>query len=162
MIKTKYGNAEITPNGYLQITSSKEGNHKKFLHRLVFEDFYQTKLPSNIAIHHEDGDKTNNKIWNLIPMTLQEHSSLHNKGRETTLEHGINLSKNQNTTGFYRVSKKKCKTCKQGYRYIYVYYVDGKQKWISSIDINTLKLKVLKNGLEWIELNGGDESEICN
>ena len=62
------------------------------LHRLIFEDFYKTKLPKNIVIHHNDGDPTNNNIWNLIPMRWEEHTFLHHKGREFSKEHRQHIS----------------------------------------------------------------------
>ena len=80
-IQTKYGTAHLNIDGYYKITSNKEGNKDKFLHRLIFEDFYKTKLPPNIVIHHDDHNKTNNEIWNLIPMTQREHTILHHKGK---------------------------------------------------------------------------------
>ena len=46
---TKFGTAKIY-RGYYIITSRKEGNHGKFLHRLIFEDFYKIKLPKHIII----------------------------------------------------------------------------------------------------------------
>lgn len=52
--KTKFGTAYVTSRGYVKICSVKEGNENKLLHRLVFEDFYNVKLPSNIIIHHND------------------------------------------------------------------------------------------------------------
>ena len=80
-IKTKYGNANLNEWGYYKITSRKEGNHNKLLHRLIFEDFYNIKLdeefPEGIHIHHIDGEKTNNEIWNLEPISETEHMSLH-------------------------------------------------------------------------------------
>ena len=42
-IDTKFGKATIL-NGYYRITSTKEGNNNKSLHRLIFEDFYQSPL----------------------------------------------------------------------------------------------------------------------
>ena len=72
-VKTKYGTAGISDDGYYRIYSKKEGNHMKLLHRLIFEEFYQTEIPSDWIIHHEDEDKLNNEIWNLVPMTKQEH-----------------------------------------------------------------------------------------
>lgn len=79
-MKTKFGNARLSNEGYYVISSTKEGNHGKKLHRLIFEDFYQIILPSDMHIHHNDGNKTNNEIWNLIPMTNSEHIRLHKKG----------------------------------------------------------------------------------
>ena len=84
--KTKFGTAYVTSRGYVKICSVKEGNENKLLHRLVFEDFYNVKLPSNIIIHHNDGNKSNNEIWNLIPMTVEEHNRLHHKGFHHTEE----------------------------------------------------------------------------
>ena len=68
-IQTKYGTARISRDGYFRIISGKEGNYGKHLHRLIFEDFYKIKLPKHIQIHHDDGDKLNNNIWNLIPLS---------------------------------------------------------------------------------------------
>lgn len=78
-IQTKFGTASISYEGYYRITSVKEGNLNKLLHRLVFEDFYQTELPSDWIIHHVDGNKLNNEIWNLVPMTKSEHAAIHMK-----------------------------------------------------------------------------------
>ena len=78
-MKTKFGTAKII-SGYYRIISKEEGNYYKALHRLIFEDFYQIKLPADIVIHHEDGNKLNNEIWNLVPMTTAEHNTIHHKG----------------------------------------------------------------------------------
>lgn len=76
-IQTKYGTATIGNHGYYVITSKKEGNYNKLLHRLIFEDFYKIKLPETIIIHHDDENKLNNEIWNLIPVTKSEHAQIH-------------------------------------------------------------------------------------
>ena len=89
-VQTKYGTAGISDDGYYRIYSKKEGNHMKLLHRLIFEDFYQTELPSDWIIHHEDGNKLNNEIWNLIPMTKQEHVEIHHKGKIVSFERDEN------------------------------------------------------------------------
>lgn len=85
IIQTEFGTAKINHKGYYQITSAKEGHHRKLLHRLIFEKFYNIKLdeefPNGIIIHHEDENKTNNEIWNLIPMTREEHQKIHNIGK---------------------------------------------------------------------------------
>lgn len=39
-LNTKFGRAKINTKGYYRIITSKEGNHNKYLHRLIFEDFY--------------------------------------------------------------------------------------------------------------------------
>lgn len=78
-IQTNFGIAGISTDGYYRISSIKEGNFKKLLHRLIFEDYYQIKLPDDWIIHHEDGNKLNNEIWNLVPMTRAEHAAIHMK-----------------------------------------------------------------------------------
>ena len=154
LIKTKFGNAKIGKMGYYQITSKKEGNNGKYLHRLIFEDYYNIDLneefPESIHIHHIDGDKTNNEIWNLEPIPPYEHHSLHNKGKHHSAESCKKMSKYRNTTGFFRVSKQKDSCCKQGFKWKYQYIDEnGKQKAIYSVDIDKLKEKVLAKGLEW-------------
>ena len=67
-------------------------------------------------------------------------------------EHKQNISKSKNTTGYLNVYKAKCKTCKQGFRWIYQHYEDGKRKIISSIDIKKLEEKVKAKGFQWRRL----------
>ena len=85
-IATKFGNVGISDDGYYRVYSKKEGNYMKLLHRLIFEDFYQTKIPSDWIIHHEDGNKLNNEIWNLVPMTKQEHVTIHHTSKTVPFE----------------------------------------------------------------------------
>lgn len=198
-IQTKYGTAKLNPNGYYWITSGKEGNNRKLLHRLIFEEYYNISLdeefPEGVYIHHLDENKTNNEIWNLVPMSPSEHTTLHNigkthseetrrkisenhadtggekngffgkkhseetkkhlseirKGIPLSYEQRINVSKSRNTTGFFRVSKKKEKCTKQGFIWVYTYYEGNKRKTVSSISIDILKERVLAKGLEWVE-----------
>lgn len=164
-LNTKWGNATIASNGYYCISSSKEGNHKKLLHRLIYEDFWGVKLPKGIVIHHKDENKTNNCILNLEALNDKEHRSIHSigennpnywKGKTLSKEHCVNISKGANTTGYYRVSKNKANDRKQGFTWVYWYYENGKHKAISSVDINKLEAKVKAKGLPWIKLTEGD------
>ena len=52
-------------------------NTLQYLHREIFPD-----LPSNIEIHHVDGNKYNNSKYNLLPLTKRQHQFLH-KGKKT-------------------------------------------------------------------------------
>ena len=79
VLETKFGKARVGDIGYYRISSHKEGNYGKLLHRLVFEDFYKIKLPQSVLIHHEDKNPLNNEIWNLVPMTRAEHAAIHMK-----------------------------------------------------------------------------------
>ena len=182
-IQTKYGNASIDGQGYYVIHSNEKGNRGKKLHRLIFEDFYQTKLPTNIDIHHVDGDRLNNNIWNLIPLTHGEHSSIHScvhteefkrklsesmkgekhhqYGTKNSLKTMLKRSKTLNQTGYFRVMKIKKKGTKQGFTWLYTYYDDnGKRKRITNISLKKLEEKVKAKGLEWYKL--GDVNESSN
>ena len=63
------------------------------------------------------------------------------------------MSNKMSTTGLYRVSKTKCRRCKQGFTWMYRYYdKDGKRHNISSTNLDNLKERVLSKGLDWKEL----------
>lgn len=98
-LKTKFGTAKIVDGRYYQITSTKEGNARKLLHRLIWEDFYG-EIPEGYVIHHKNGNKQDNCILNLQLMDGKEHLSLHNKGENHPMygkiiseEHKKKLSK---------------------------------------------------------------------
>ena len=154
VLKTKFGNAKVDNKGYYAITSRKEGNNRKFLHRLVFEDYYNIKLdeefPEGVIIHHEDGNKLNNEIWNLVPIPRADHALIHRVGQKHTEKNILKMMKLQNKTGFYRVGKYNQRKLKQGFDWKYQYINEnGKSRVISSINLVTLKEKVLEKGLEW-------------
>ena len=79
VINTIFGRAIINTQGYYQITSSKEGNHGKKLHRLIWEKSWG-KIPKGHHIHHIDGNPLNNCILNLIAIPGKMHHQLHMKG----------------------------------------------------------------------------------
>jgi len=93
VLKTKFGNAKICNSGYYRISSKKEGNHGKMLHRLIFEDHHNIEIPEDSIIHHKDGNKLNNDIDNLILMSRGEHSTLHHIGMKHSDETKKNFSK---------------------------------------------------------------------
>ena len=186
IIHTKFGNAHID-KGYYRISSVKEGNRNKMLHRLIFEDFYG-EIPEGYIVHHKDENKTNNCILNLQLIRWDAHTSLHNigntnnlgkkhsdesrkkmsialKGRIHSESHkkklGKSNSKTRNVYGFYRVTHKKDSTCKQGFLWVYQYYQDDKRKKYYSTTLNGLKQKVMENGLEWVILDEEKASTTC-
>jgi len=69
----------LNNNGYYYITSRKEGNNNKLIHRLIYEEYVE-EIPENHVIHHIDGDKTNNNIKNLQCMSKEFHSWYHTHG----------------------------------------------------------------------------------
>ena len=152
-MKTKFGNAHLTPQGYYRIHSRTDGNRDKYLHRMIWEDFYGTGVPEGFVIHHKDGDKTNNCILNLQLMRKSEHDKLHNVGKSLELDDCLIRSKTMGTSNYFRVYISKDKTCKQGFKYNYQYYDNSRRRKISSVDIERLKEKVISKGLEWRELN---------
>jgi len=49
----------------------------KYEHRLVYEAA-NGPLPDGSLVHHINGDRTDNRLENLKPMSLTEHQRLHN------------------------------------------------------------------------------------
>lgn len=156
ILHTKWGSARISHDGYYVISSRVEGNRGKKLHRLIYEDFWGVKLPKEISIHHKDGNKLNNCILNLEAMYNTHHAKLHHKDKKLKLSHKLKMSRAKNTSGYFRVYKKKVKTLKQGYYWVYRYIDenDGKRKDILSKTIEELEKKVLEKGLKWVSYNG--------
>ena len=68
-----------------------------------------------------------------------------------SLETRRKISEATNTTGYYRVSKPKNKSMKQGFIWTYNYYEKGKKKVIYSSDLKKLEEKVKAKGLEWFK-----------
>ena len=57
------------------------GEGKRLVHRLVYEAFIG-EIPKGYEIHHIDGNKENNEISNLAPVTRGQHMRLHAKERK--------------------------------------------------------------------------------
>ena len=156
VLHTKYGTASINANsGYYTIVSTKEGNFNKLLHRLMFEDFYNIKIPKNYVIHHKNNQKLDNCILNLQLMSFKEHLLHHyEKGDFTNKDtnYCIKESKATNTTGYFRVSKSPCPKCKQGYLWRYQYYEEGRKKALFATKLTKLEEKVKEKGLTWGKL----------
>lgn len=68
-ITTKFGKAK-RHDGYYVVSGVG-------LHRLVYEDYYNTSLPPQMLIHHIDKNPSNNNIMNLIAVNHKEHGILH-------------------------------------------------------------------------------------
>lgn len=97
VLHTKFGIAKLQSNGYYHITSYKEGNYGKRLHRLIWESIWG-KIPKNWVIHHVDGNKTNNCILNLWGMDKTYHNKLHNTGKNnpSNRHNNRNIRTNEN------------------------------------------------------------------
>lgn len=71
------------------------------------------------------------------------------KGQSLSEETKRKLSEIHNTSGFYRVNKKKDNSCKQNFLWCYRYYINDKRKEIKSTNLLKLKDKVEVQGLPW-------------
>ena len=158
VLHTKWGTAKIDSSGYYRITSRKENNHHKLLHRLIYEDFWGVSIPPQIHIHHKDENILNNCILNLEAIGMSEHISQHkmgknnpNYGNKFSLDESKLKSKQTSSTNIFRVYKQKSKSCKQGFIWCYQYYEEGSKKSIRRTNLEDLKEEVINNNLEWCE-----------
>lgn len=158
--KTKYGRVGLSLDGYYKVTSIKEGNCGKYLHRLIYEEEYG-KIPDGYHIHHKDGDKLNNNIDNLECLSASNHGKTHKHSIET--RHNLSkmktgTSRPTNSTGYYRVFTEKDKGYKQGFCYVYevdTSRLDGKRKKkkIRRVDLSDLEKAVKEAGYEWKKID---------
>lgn len=80
--KGNYKEEYPTPDGYVYThTKNKTRKYKYGLirkHRLVYEEYYNCCLLPWIDIHHINGNKIDNRIENLEPLTRSDHNRKHN------------------------------------------------------------------------------------
>lgn len=152
-LSTKFGNISLDNDGYYKITSKKEGNMGKLLHRVIWEDFYGCNIPKGYHIHHLNKNKLDNRIQNLQCCEAGLHSKFHNTGIKTphSIETKQKMSELRNNSGYYNVGKVKNSRYAQGFFWRYRYYKHGKRMELSSVDIEKLKEKVINQGLHWEE-----------
>jgi len=55
-------------------------------HRYIYEKHFG-KIPKNNIIHHINGNKVDNKIENLISLTIDEHAKWHRKNTPNLFKH---------------------------------------------------------------------------
>lgn len=80
---------------------------------------------------------------------MSKNSPKYWEDKTFSLEHCVNQSSARNTTGFFRVSTQKDKTCTKGFMWTYRYRVNGKQKVIRRVSLKSLEEEVKRRGLEW-------------
>lgn len=122
----------------------------------------------DLVVHHIDGNKSNNDLNNLKVMTVSAHHSLHQKGKKFSEDHKKKLSENccmrklkykikaskakkKDKSLPFRVYKNYTPNCKQGFRYAYVYFDEGRRRMISSIDLDYLKDRIISKNLPWVD-----------
>lgn len=94
-------------------------------------------------------EKTKKQISNKLK---GKNNPFYGKRHSAQLQEQISLHRSQTTTntGYYRVSKKNSKSCRQGFIWQYRYTDEhGKRKTLMSVDLDKLKEKVLKRKLKW-------------
>ena len=97
----------------------------------------------------ENGGSSN---YNCSESTKQKIGNSQ-KGSKHSFNHKLKTSKSLSSTGLFRVTKHYSSNYTQGYYWRYQYYVNGKRKVISSIDLEKLKEKVISQGLEWYDIS---------
>ena len=75
-----------------------------------------------------------------------------NYGKTYSLKEKVNISKYQNTSGYFRVTKETNKSCKTGFIWRYVFSENGHRKSFTSVKLDDLKNKVESYGLPWINI----------
>lgn len=102
-----------TDRGYLCIYGrfgNSKGLHKIPLHRLAYVAFYG-QPPAGYHIHHIDHNKQNNAADNLVALTEEEHSLVHN--RDVRVVNNLFRTPDKKTTLIDRAAKQKELAVKQ-------------------------------------------------
>ena len=135
-------------------------------------DYYETWFISitgatnpKYGYNNEMGGNKNKIISKATRKKLSKnHSGMSGKKHSKESKQKMSDSqkkKNNNSIGIFRVYKQKNKTCKQKFRWGYVYTINGKRKHITSVDLYQLKKKVLSENLEWFVTDKKKLKEIC-
>lgn len=96
------------------------------------------------------------KLGKKLSQNHKDKISKSLKGRQRSLKECESLSKGNNNTGYFRVSKKIAKSTKQGFNYTYSWTEDGKHYAISSISLKKLEKKVRDKNLPWKKFDLND------
>ena len=88
----RHRNGEIWKNqkGELCIRTS---NGKRTYHRFLVEEFIGYRLPPYLTIHHIDGNHSNNNLSNLMIVSDELHTLLHQYGFTDKLASNLYLYK---------------------------------------------------------------------
>lgn len=163
--KQHYFNRHKIHNEHLQNSFKKYGKDKftfevvkcckeKYLDRFekLYIRVYDTMNPEK-GYNKESGGHSNKHLSDETRKKMSECQKGHKNsffGEKHKKESTMVMSKQKNTTGFYRVTKRASKKAAQGYLYEYRYYDDfGKRHSITSVDIKNVEKKVKEQNLIW-------------
>lgn len=118
--------------GYMQVTLWQNGKEKyEGLHRLIGYTQCKNVLCKNI-FHHIDGDKSNNKASNILPVWLSQHNELHKilprgtklneltEGNRSKYNEMVKLIKAENKQKLYKIPHLDFKPTDKYNYYMYV------------------------------------------
>ena len=81
-VKTeRYGTAYLKTDGYYYVGTYPD---TVALHRVIWEDVWQSSIPDKLIVHHWNGDKTDNRPVNLYIMNRTAHNHVHRIGVNNT------------------------------------------------------------------------------
>jgi len=67
--------------GYIRIWNNQKRGWE-YEHRIVMEVLLKRRLKSSETVHHINGNKSDNRVENLIILTRQEHEKKHQNGKK--------------------------------------------------------------------------------
>ena len=152
--------SNTSTTGFFRVGKSKDETCLKgfrYVYR-YYQDGKRKELSSVDILRLKEKVIKNGLEWVIVnedkaEITLKEsNEKVEKRFIHHTQESKERISKSLGSLGIYRVTKKKSKTCKQGFIYEYKYRDENnKLKVLSSVDLNKLKDRVIDKGLPWIE-----------
>lgn len=97
-INTKFGKAKLDKHGYYMLNLYQKGK-SRLLHRRIWEEFYNKKIPEGYVIHHKNGNKSDNHIQNLQCCSLINHQKFHGKKKGYTLSEKFKKERSERYSG---------------------------------------------------------------
>lgn len=151
--------SNMTNTGFFRVSKHEDDSCLKgfrYIYR-YYRDGKRKEISSVDIIKLKEKVIKNNLEWFIVDENKAEKTlNESNEKVEKRFIHHTNESKQKisettNKLGYYRVTKHKSKTCKQGFIYEYQYYdeTEKRKKKISSVDLDKLKEKVITKGLIW-------------